>query len=305
MPDKMSSRWRTVLVMTVISILVLGAVWLLVNHLARSATVTGGWKIAGIAGAAGVCFLLGAAWLAPALARKKTRNFTVYEVALVAYLLPVLVLVAPLRLAAVMLPGVDISASLAPQDWLRPGAPWLLLIQGCILAIAVFPSGVRYLRAPYTGVASRLSNGKWLLGLFAGLGLWLVCMLVFSLSARQAGQAVLSEPLPQLALFFLAGFISITIIPAGEEFFFRKMLVDQLVGSTVLPPNSSRNLLIWATTAFLFATLQARPMLWLPAFFLGLGLNALAAYTGRLRECILAHAIFNLLTLILNWGLIL
>jgi membrane protease YdiL (CAAX protease family) len=91
----------------------------------------------------------------------------------------------------------------------------------------------------------------------------------------------------------------------SEELFFRKMLPETMLSIAPKLNSAQNQILLWVISATIFASVQIRPLLWLPAFFLGIGLSALAEHTGRLRECILAHALFNLLALALNWAVIL
>jgi membrane protease YdiL (CAAX protease family) len=297
MSEIKAPRWL-VPVLAALSAVLLAALWFGLRRLAAANDISPAVKISVIAVAAGCCLVLALAWLWPLLhQRRNTKRLGSSGILILVYILPVLALAIPLRLAAFFLPSADVRES--TQNWLRLGPPWLLLIQGGLLTAALLPSGLRKL-AP--------SGGKplqWIPALLAGIGLWLLSSFTLNLIAHNAGFVAQPEPLPALGLFAAAVVSALVILPLGEEFFFRKVLPESILAIIPQPVLREYPILLWAISAAIFATLQARPLLWIPAFFLSLGLSALAQHTGRLRECILAHAVFNLLALVLNWATIL
>jgi membrane protease YdiL (CAAX protease family) len=296
MSETKAPRWLVPL-LAALSAVLLAGIWFGLRRLAAANDVPPGIKIGAIAAAAACCLVLALAWLWPIL-RQQRRNKRLGSsgILILVYVLPVLALIVPLRLAALFLPSADVWEN--TQNWLRLGPPWLLLIQGGLLAAALLPRGLRMV----------LSMGKriqWIPALLTGTGMWLLCAFTLSLLAISSGLTVQPEPLPSPVLLAVALVSALLILPLGEELFFRKILPESLRALSSRPAFLERRLLLWAASAAIFATLQARPLLWLPAFFLGLGLSALAEHTGRLRECVLAHAVFNLLALGLNWAAIL
>jgi membrane protease YdiL (CAAX protease family) len=126
----------------------------------------------------------------------------------------------------------------------------------------------------------------------AGIGLALSAIFVISI---QSNLIPFIQPLdrgfPQSAIilrwvFFLA---AVTLIAWVEEEFFRGILLDGL--SPKLGQTGSV-----AVAAILFALLQFRLTLFLPALILGLGLSCIRLRSG-LKTAITAHAIFNLMVL--------
>lgn len=185
---------------------------------------------------------------------------------------------------------------------------------------------------------SPLAPAQLIAGLLAGLGLWLAAAFIYGLlvSPFSAGDAALSQ---QPVLRTLGLLVALTLAPWAEERFFRQQLLLAWrprglsvlakhsrgfripVGGRKEPPQSkiprsgvedpalagrSRMGALGASlvTAALFATVQARPLLWLPAFLLGLGLAGLVLRTGRLAPAMLAHALFNGLIYLLGWYLV-
>jgi membrane protease YdiL (CAAX protease family) len=126
----------------------------------------------------------------------------------------------------------------------------------------------------------------------AGIGLALAAIFVISIQSNLIPSIQpLDRGFPQSAtllrwIFFLA---AITLIPWAEEEFFRGILPDGL--SKRLGQTGSI-----AVAAILFALLQFRLTLFLPALILGLGLSFIRMRSG-LKSAVAAHAIFNLVML--------
>jgi membrane protease YdiL (CAAX protease family) len=296
MSGKNRPRWLIPLLAAVSIAFLIGLGWS-IHRLVEAPDIPTGLKISGIAASAGGCLLLALAWLWPVLRRQRKRQpLNVIELLLLVYLFPILALIVPLRLVGALLPSAEVTTN--ASSWLRPGPPWLLLIQGGLLAAALLPRRKQALEDASEGPT------HWILAILAGTGTWLLSAFIFSFLARGAGPAGLPEPLPAASLFVLAVFSALVILPLGEEFFFRRLLPETILRVWPRLNAAKYSLFLWIVTSAMFATLQARPLLWLPAFCLSLGLSALAEHTGRLRECILAHAVFNLLALALNWATI-
>ena len=179
---------------------------------------------------------------------------------------------------------------------LRPGLPWMFLIQTGFLALVM----AAWFVIPRKPWLERLPAPKelWPLSLMAGLGLWLVGVFCTSLLGRLTHLGSLSEPEPSSLFLVITVLAALLVVPAAEEYFFRFLLIERW------QPHIGR-LGAGIASAAVFATLQGRPILWLPAFILGLGLHVLVVSTGQLRAAVLAHMLFNGLALALNWVMIL
>ena len=137
-----------------------------------------------------------------------------------------------------------------------------------------------------------LTAEEMVLAGLAGIGLALAAIFVISIQSNLIPSIQsLDRGFPQSAMllrwvFFLA---AVTLIPWAAEEFFRGILPDGL--SPRLGQTGSV-----AVAAILFALLQFRLTLFLPALILGLGLSLLRVQSG-MKTAIAAHAIFNLVML--------
>lgn len=273
----------------------LGGLWLGLGRLAAAEAIPAGVKIGAILLASALCLVLALGWFWPILnQRRRGKRIGAGGIMVLVYLLPFLALAVPLRLAGLFLPSATIWEN--RFAWLQPGPPWLLLIQGALLAAALVPSGLPEVKAAL-GQAVR-----WPSVLLAGSGLWLSAAFAIGLLSRASGLEFQPAAPEDPGLRIAAAASALLILPMGEELFFRRLLPARL---HAFLPGATGPLPAWLLTAALFATLQARPLLWIPAFLFSLGLSALAEHTGRLRECVLAHALYNLLALCMNWTMIL
>ena len=294
MPESKPRRWLVPLLAGLTAGL-LGGLWLGLSRLAAAEGIPAGVKIGAILLASALCLVLALSWFWPILnQRRRGKRTGAGGIMVLVYLLPFLALAVPLRLAGLFLPSATVGE--VRFAWLQPGPPWLLLIQGGLLAAALVPSGL----AEIKNALSRPIG--WPGVLLVGSALWLNGAFTFGLLSRAAGiefqPALPAEP----GLRVAAAASALLILPMGEELFFRRILPARL---HALLPGATGPLPVWLLSAALFATLQARPLLWIPAFLFSLGLSALAEHTGRLRECVLAHSLYNLLALCLNWTTIL
>jgi hypothetical protein len=146
-----------------------------------------------------------------------------------------------------------------------------------------------------------LTLDNCLAGPLAGLGLWLVAYFCYNLLTPPAPR--LPDPnipgaLPGLPFALQAAviFIALAVAPWAEETFFRGRLL----------PLWQTKMGVWGMllAAAIYATLQLRPLLWLPAFILAVGLSLVMRASGRLAPAILAHIVFNLLMLLVGWQMV-
>lgn len=265
-----------------------------------SPALTAEWKLGLLSGAAGLSLLLAVTGLG--LWRrwrgKAARGLPLASVLALAYLAPALALLWPAWVELFLrLPARRFWPALAGGEGLLAGAPWFYLWN------VIFLAGYAVV-ARRSQIAARLSFGLaafrragWLvpLGLAAGLGLFLAAFFTFSIQARTAALPPLEYPPLLKALVVFAGVI---VAPWAIEVFFR----GELYAHWQERWGAERASL---ATAALYAAVQFRMMLFLPAFLLGFGLAALTRRSGRLLPAVLAHALYNLLAIGLGWWVLL
>ncbi|MEW6181080.1 MAG: CPBP family intramembrane glutamic endopeptidase [Chloroflexota bacterium] len=189
------------------------------------------------------------------------------------------------------LPAVGLRPSLFP------GQPWLFLWQALILTFLNISTAAP--AAAKNSPASRALPPVWLSGLLGGGSIALLMTYLFSITRAwlesSLAAANLTQPLEIAPLIrWTTLLIGILIAPWAEERFFRGELIHRW----------QSRLGLWGAafaSAGLFATLQFRPLLWLPAFLAGLALAWLANAHGSLKPAILAHAVINGLLFVLGW----
>ncbi|MEA4909524.1 MAG: CPBP family intramembrane metalloprotease [Chloroflexi bacterium] len=201
---------------------------------------------------------------------------------LLAYLFPVLLLALPgwLRMDRSGLPAfLQVTA-------LAPGQNWVLYLWQALVLSAYGLGRLRSLPGP-----ERLSGSFWpvVAGLLTGLATWLAAAFTYGLLAPL--EAV---PAPVQALPTFSWGVAWLAAPWAEEYFYRSVLVRSWQGRLGALPA------VWASAA-LFATLQLRPLMWLPAFVCALAWGELRQRSGRLLPAILAHTLFNVLVLLSGW----
>ncbi len=226
------------------------------------------------------------------------RYSPIVLILLLAYLLPAGVYVG---LGSVLVFDLPLLNQALPQGALLsslfPAQPWLFLWQALILAFVGAPPA---LPRPVTEDAARRLPAVPL-GLLGGVAVGLAAAFAFSLTAtwlestRALALPARPADIPPL-MRWVTLLVGVGIAPWAEERFFRAELLirwqPRLGG--------------WGAalaSAALFATLQLRPLLWLPAFIAGLGLALLVQSSGSLRPAILAHAAANALLFVLGWYL--
>ena len=263
-------------------------------------------KLALLAGLALLFLLVGLAGLQIVIHRRRgqterpLQGIPVLLVLGLAYLVPVLAFVVP-----VVLDGLSNLSDPVLQQ--AAGQPWVFLWQALILAVFTAfqfwqQSRTQPAESGHLLKMAPLSFDTLLSGPLAGLGLWLVAYFCYNLLTPRPPHlpgASLPAGLPALpfALHAAVIFIALAIAPWAEESFFRGRI----------QPLWQSKMGVWGLllAAAFYATLQFRPLLWLPAFILALGLGLVTRLSGRLAPAILAHMVFNLLMLLVGWQMVL
>lgn len=222
--------------------------------------------------------------------------FSPWRIFLLVYLVTPVVLVFPLWVVTL---GLGIAApslsNINRQQVFSLPAPWVWLIQGGILFLLLLPKIIplRQWKFPfqkpflYLGVSLILG---WMLALISLYG--------YHLEVRLFGiDPVVLFPINRTS-HWLAGILMIFILPVSEQLFFRKFLFQ------ALSERFSSQKAVWLS-AFLFAVVQGRPLLFLPALIFSLVLQWWTDTSGDLRTAILTHAIANAFILAMNWTLVL
>lgn len=251
-------------------------IWLGLRTLVNTPSLPVSDRLGLILGTAVLCLLLGWAGLRIALHRKPVLPLA--GVLALASLPPMLAFALPhwVPLNNPQPPG-------AVETWLAPGQPQLYLWQALVLGGFVFLNRKTWMAQP----PFRLKPALLAVGALAGLGLGLLNAFTAGLLAGWLPPANPALP-PWLEITTLVA--AVLISPIVSRFFYQRALQPTL-------PERIAPLL----AALVFASLQFRPLAWLPAFFLSLAMNALARRSGRLYPAILAQAIFNLVVFSLGW----
>ncbi|NPV77517.1 MAG: CPBP family intramembrane metalloprotease [Anaerolineae bacterium] len=261
---------------------------------------TAEWKLGLLSGAAGLCLLLAvtALGLWRRWRRKGKRELPSGAALALAYLAPALVLLWPVWVELFLrLPERRFWPALASGEGLLAGVPWFYLWNVIFLAGYAVVTRRSQIAAHLPFGLAAFRRVGWLvpLGLAAGLGLFLAAAFTFSIQARAATLPPLKFPLLLKALVVFAGVI---VAPWAIELFFR----GELHARWRARWGAERASL---ATAAIYAAVQFRLMLFLPAFLLGFGLAELTRRNGRLLPAVLAHALYNLLAIALGWWVLL
>ena len=291
-------RPQSILPTLVLPAALAAGIWILTSAL-RDPRLDTAWKVE-LLGAAACFFLIGgaAAFFAARTARAgKERSGGPGRMLLLAYLLPVLLVGMP-ALALTMLeawaPGGSGEAGLV-SALLGPRPPWLLFTQAAGLLTLLGWGAARRMFVP----DAQTAGYAWIIpAVLGGGGLWLVGSFVRGLLSNRVTfpepPALGSLPPALVAWTVVSGLV---ILPLAEEMLFRRALPAAWqsrlgVSGAVL------------ASCAVFALLQGRPLLMLPAFVAGLGFDHLARRTGRLESAVVAHAVWNALALIAGWTLL-
>ncbi len=223
-------------------------------------------------------------------------SFSVWRILVLVYVLIPIVLVFPIWLVAL---GLGVDSFFTPvfdiKQLFSLPAPWLWLIQGGILFLLLLPvfpllrEKENPLEKPFTSARGAVLLG-WMTALMTLYGV--------HLKIRLLGFESPSPSIPAGIQAWVAGILAVIILPISEELFFRKYLYQSL--QVRFSPSQA----LWLT-AGIFALVQGRPLLFLPALLFSALLQWLTNATGDLRGAMLAHAFANLLAMVINWTLIL
>ncbi|MCD4673781.1 MAG: CPBP family intramembrane metalloprotease [Anaerolineaceae bacterium] len=286
-------RPRLLLILTALALA--AVLWVVLRSLTQSPHLSIEWRlflllIAALLslwiGLGGVTFLL------KQYGRSLADVLSISVILILAYLIPTLAFVIPdwinqsLSDPKTLLPG-----GLLGTAGLAAGQPWFYLWQTLVLAGSSLTRPSKLARAASDNAAL---HWQVTASLLTGLAAWLAGAFIYGLVSTPYP----AEPSPPSAILqaTLLG-VSILIAPWAEEHFFRGEILPRWEASL------GRTQAVLASAA-LFATLQLRPLLWLPAFVVGLMLAELALRTRRLIYPILAHALCNLLFFLLGWYLV-
>jgi len=270
------------------ALLLAAIIYTVLRNLARLPQVNTEWGLLLILTSALLSLWIGLGGLSLILKRRGhplSTDLYILITFILAYLIPMVIFILP----DWFLTG---GGPLPRENLLTAGQPWFYLWQALALA------GSSFIRTPATASASKIKkpaiHWRITIGLLTGLAAWLLAAFLYGLLSTPFP----GEPAPPSAILLAALLtVSILIAPWAEERFFRGTLLCRW--KTRL--GSTKAVLL---SAALFATLQMRPVLWLPAFVVGLALAFLTLRTQRLSYAILAHALINLLFFLLGWHLV-
>lgn len=192
-----------------------------------------------------------------------------------------------------LLPGLllGVAAIHSPALIWRPGLgmPWLYFWQNGILLIIL-------LREKNFPTPLSLNRSLILLSAFLGLGVGLCSAFIVGLLDSID---FLPYQAPQLfsVSYILMILVSLFVAPLAAETVFRRRLLE------LWQPSLGFTKAMLASAA-VYALLQLRPLVIIPAFILGCVLCWFYRYTQKLIYPIIAHTVFNILMLVLGWWLV-
>jgi len=304
--------WRvTLLILSAVALLAI-ALWFGLRSLVTSA-LSVGWQLAAFASIAIILLTIGLGGIAFSFRRQplQPNSSLISWLMLGLAILPSFVVTVTFAVVAhtVVRPDQSLPAELLVQPEVSLWHPWVFFWQVLVLAFAIrvtsassakvkdkdqpTPFGKQFLSWSKQFLPDDISLITSLLG---GLALWLVYAFLQSLAASLSNPWLSVENtttafLPS-SLSLLLAVMSLTVAPWAEETFFRGFLLDHW-------QMRMDSLLANVGVAAAFAFMPMRPLLWVPAFLLGLGLGLLRQRAG-LPAAILAHVLFNGLMLLLN-----
>lgn len=258
-------------------------------------------KIGAIAAAALLSLLLGLAGLRralPALQRRTASpRWSILWWLACAYLPAWLALTLPEMLVLLRQRPASLGLlRVVGPPGLAAGQPEAFLWQSLVLGLGLLLPRLPHLRRLSWPARPRLENLA--VGLLGGMALWLGCtfLLGLLLAPFQGLFTPLSTPLAP-ALRLLLAVVGCLAAPWALESTFRMPHSPVQAAFPLRRPTLS--------IALVYALLQGRPLLFLPAFGFSLGLSLLAQRTQGRAPVILAHAVFNLLMLVVHPELLL
>ena len=304
-------RRVTLLIVLVVAALAV-AVWLCLDLLTTAANLSTNGQLAAFAGLTVFLLTLGLGGLAFFFRRQPFLSESPLMPALMLGLVILPSFIIAVTFAAVAHTIIRPTQSLLAELLVQPEAslwrPWVFFWQVLVLifAVRIAPasptittdkSQTSAWKQTLSWIGRNLPTGRSLVaGLLSGLALWLIYTFIQSMAVS------FSEPWLDLGntaatsltfpMFVILAVVSLTLAPWAEEVFFRELLLDHW--RTRMPP-----VLANLSAAAIFAFLPVRPLLWVPAFLLGIGLGLLRQRSG-LSAAILAHILFNALMLVLN-----
>jgi membrane protease YdiL (CAAX protease family) len=304
-------RRVTLLIVLVVAVLAI-ALWLCLDLLTTAANLSTSGQLAAFAGLAVFLLTLGLGGLAFFFRRQPSlpESPLMSSIMLGLVVLPSFTIATTFALVAhtIIRPTQSLLAELLVQPEASLWRPWVFFWQVLVLifALRITPSSPIitsdrsqtsvWKRAWYWIDRDLTTNRSLVAGLLSGLALWLVYVFIQSMAASFSNPWLdLGESaVPTLAtpLLIILAVVALTLAPWAEEVFFRGLLFEHW--QTKLSP-----VLTNLGAAAIFAFLPMRPLLWVPAFLLGIGLGFLRQRSG-LSAAILAHILFNSLMLVLN-----
>lgn len=221
-------------------------------------------------------------------------HFSVWRVFILVYVFVPVVLVVPVWMVAM---GMGVTSGIHlffdRHQFFSLPEPWVWLVQGSILFLLLLPK-ILPLRQWFTPFQKPIQ----VLGisLLSGWMIALITLFSYHLGLRVVGVEANVLLAPVGIQRAVAGILMIGVLPISEQLFFRKYLIQ------ALSSQYSTRQATWIT-AFLFALVQGRPLLFLPAILFSLFFQRLVDLTGDVRIAIIAHAVVNAFAWILNWAL--
>ncbi len=175
---------------------------------------------------------------------------------------------------------------------LLPGAgfPWFILWSSLVLLAILMinlPASLRKISPVRLPLSTLVAGG------LAGLGCFLTGAFLLQLIGSPDQLARPDLGAPGALIWVVIAACALIINPLAAGWFWRVWMLERAPAR--LSPSA------WlVVTAVLFAAAQLRPLLLLPAFVLGLVCAWLAEQTRSLIPAMIAHAVFNLLMLLLT-----
>ncbi|WP_298006143.1 CPBP family intramembrane glutamic endopeptidase [Anaerolinea sp.] len=293
---KLSTRFWTLLGFTISGLVFLslsGLLYLRPPDLSLQSLV---WALIGLGFSLVMMGILGFELLRRRTVLQTSSSLSAWRVLLLVYVLTPLVLVFPVWLVALGMGVTRFPAAILDirQVFSLP-TPWVWLIQGSLLFLLMLPT---LLPLREQGIDVRKPFPSARIAILLGWMMALMTLFCYHLAIRVIGFEPALLPTPEGIQAWAAGILGVIILPISEQLFFRKYLYGALV------ERFSPSRALWMT-AVIFALVQGRPALFLPAFLFSALLQWLINATGDLRMAILAHAFTNLLALVVNWALLL
>ena len=273
----------------------LALVWTALRLALTSPDLSLPFKLAALLISAAACLIIGLGGLWSFIRLRKGLHLLPASLGAalgIVYLAPFLALLLPEWLAH----GQHLSAPAAVQALFSPPTTtsWIFVYLYQAFLLGVF--SIRYRGAGALPSAEPPAPGSrfWqgLLSVCPGAAVWLTGQFIFQLLLPHFNLPALGVADAPLLLKALISAAALLVMPwtSGRFFFF---LLRTRFGA-------EQGLLF----ALLFAVLQFRPAVFIPAFLFALCAREIAVRTGRLTPVAAAYTVFNLLMLLFNWNLV-